>query len=126
MRVFVTGAAGFIGSHIAEYFKKKGNDVAGLDAFTDFYDPHLKRKNAEILSAQGITIYEKNLVTDDLSDAVAGADVIIHAAAQPGLSVKDPAIYEKNNVLGTERILEAALIAKPKLFLNLSSSSVYG
>ena len=89
MRVFVTGAAGFIGSHIAEYFKEKGDEVAGLDAFTDFYDPKLKRKNAETLAARGITIYEKNITSDDLSDIFQGSDIIIHAAAQPGLSVKE-------------------------------------
>ena len=116
MRVFVTGIAGFIGSHIAEYFKKNGDDVLGLDAFTDFYDPHLKRKNAETLSALGITIYEKNIVFDDFTDVFQNSDVIIHAAAQPGLSVTDPEIYQKNNVLGTKRVLEAALKTNPKLF----------
>lgn len=120
MRVIVTGAAGFIGSHLAEALLAAGHDVVGIDSFTDYYDPALKERNARDLDVRRI-----DLARDPLD--FAGFDGVFHLAGQPGVrSFGDVfATYVERNVLASQRVLEAAASAGARVVL-ASSSSVYG
>ncbi len=128
MKIIVTGAAGAIGSHVAEALKKVAHDVVGIDCFTDYYEQEIKETNAADLAKADISIARRNLAKDDISDLVADADVIFHFAAQPGISASTPfETFVENNIVSTHRLLEAALKAKSlKLFVQISTSSVYG
>ncbi|MGE5691156.1 MAG: NAD-dependent epimerase/dehydratase family protein [Pseudomonadota bacterium] len=120
MRYVVTGAAGFIGSHLAESLLADGHEVVGVDCFTDYYDPALKEENA-----RGIDVLRLDLAEDELD--LAGVDGIFHLAGQPGVRsfgrVFD--LYLRRNVLATQRVLEAAAAAAVRVVF-ASSSSVYG
>lgn len=121
MRYLVTGAAGFIGSHLAEALLAAGHDVVAVDCFTDYYDPGLKEMNAE-----GLDVLRLDLAEDELS--LAGADGVFHLAGQPGVRASwGPGfdLYLRRNVLATERVLEAAARAGTRVVF-ASSSSVYG
>lgn len=129
MKILVTGAAGFIGSHSAERLKKLGHDVSGLDNFSPYYDVSLKNLNAKALLEKNIEIIKLDLRKADLAEKLPkDFDYIFHFAAHPGIS---PAStfddYLSNNVLATQRLLEFAekLTTKP-YFVNISTSSVYG
>lgn len=129
MKVLVTGAAGFIGSHAAERFKAEGLDVMGVDNFSEYYDVSLKRSNANILRKQGVPVIEMDLRRpQDYKDLPLDFDFIVHLAAQPGISaVTTYQEYFSNNVAATQNLLEFAHINKYiKHFLNISTSSVYG
>jgi len=128
MRILVTGAAGFIGSHLAERLARMGHDVVGLDSFTNYYSRALKESNARDVEAAGARILRMDLATDDLGSAAEGAEVIYHLAAQPGISASTPLEdYIRNNIVATHRIVEAALRCRSlRLFVNVSTSSVYG
>jgi UDP-glucuronate 4-epimerase len=128
MNLLVTGAAGFIGSHLAEALARAGHRVVGIDAFTDFYDRSIKEENASAASAAGAEIRRLDLVTDDLSEALRGTDAVFHLAAQPGLSsLTTFDDYVRNNLLATSRLLAAVQAAGGSArFLNVSTSSVYG
>lgn len=127
MRILITGATGFIGSHLAERLAADGHLVTGLDSFTDYYAPALKEGNARILAEKGINILRLDLAQDALDEAAQNADVIFHLAAQPGLSPLPFATYIRNNLIATQRLLEAARQNKNlRLFANISTSSVYG
>jgi len=128
MKVVVTGAAGFIGSHLSEALAREGHRVVGIDAFTDFYDIGLKEENARAALAAGAEIHRLDLASDDLSEVLDGADVVYHLAAQPGLSSRTSFDdYARNNIFATQRLLEAIERARlsPR-FLNIATSSVYG
>jgi UDP-glucuronate 4-epimerase len=128
--VLVTGAAGFIGSHVAEALLRRGDRVRGLDSFDPFYDPALKRRNLEEARRAG----DLPVVEGDVRDAAAvaealrGCDAVIHLAAKAGVrpSLLDPVGYADVNVRGTSVVLEAALAAGVGTFVAASSSSVYG
>jgi len=120
VRYAVTGAAGFIGSHLAEALVAAGHDVVGVDCFTDYYDPQLKEENA-----RGLDMSRTDLA-DDVLD-FSSFDGVFHLAAQPGVrSFGDVfPLYVRNNVLASQRVFEAAVEAGVRV-VNASSSSVYG
>ncbi|MBA3945789.1 MAG: NAD-dependent epimerase/dehydratase family protein [Herpetosiphonaceae bacterium] len=128
MKILVTGAAGFIGSHLAEQLVALGHTVRGVDCFTDYYAPALKQRNAHQLQAKGVSLLVLDLATDDLHEAVRDVDVVFHAAAQPGISATTPfQTYVDNNLTATYRLLQAAQQANHlQGFVYLSTSSVYG
>jgi UDP-glucuronate 4-epimerase len=120
VRYLVTGAAGFIGSHLAEALLAAGHEVAGVDSFTDYYDPRLKEENAAALDVRRL-----DLAADELD--LAGYDGVFHLAGQPGVrSFGDVfALYVERNVLASQRVFEAAARAGVRVVFS-SSSSVYG
>ena len=130
MRALVTGCAGFIGSTLCERLLQTGHDVLGVDSFTDYYDPTVKRRNAAGLTRHhSFELREQDLARDDLTDTVAGRDVVFHLAGQPGVrqsweSGFQP--YVTANVLATQRVLEASRTAGVARVVYASSSSVYG
>lgn len=129
MRILVTGAAGFIGSHVAERLLADGHDVVLLDGFTDYYDPARKASNVETARAHPrATFHRLDLRTDVLDAALDGVEAVVHLAAMPGLprSWTDMAEYTSCNLLATYRLVEAARAAGVRRFLQVSTSSVYG
>ena len=128
MRILVTGAAGFIGSHLAERLLADGHSVVVLDALTDYYDPARKRARLRRLEKKGATVWTLDLATDALGPALHGVEAVYHLAAQPGLSADTPrSAFWRNNVRATERLLDAlADQSSLRAFLQISSSSVYG
>lgn len=130
MDVVVTGAAGFIGSQLAERLVGRGDRVTGIDCFTDYYDVAHKRENLSALQGRaGFTLRRDDLCTADLAAVLRGAEVVFHLAGQPGVrgSWADGfAEYCDNNVLATQRLLEAAHAAGVPRVVYASSSSVYG
>ena len=120
-RFVVTGAAGFIGSHLAEALRARGDEVVPVDAFTDYYDPSLKEHNAAGLDVLRLDLAEETL---DL----AGVDGVFHLAGQPGVRTSwggDFELYVRRNVVATQRVLEAAVPAGVRVVF-ASSSSIYG
>jgi nucleoside-diphosphate-sugar epimerase len=131
MRCVVTGAAGFIGSHLAERLIADGHDVVGIDAFTPFYPRALKLANIRGLSAaRRFGLVEADLASADLAPLLADAEWVFHLAAQAGVRSSwggEFAAYTVCNITATQRLLEAAMHA-PRLqrLVYASSSSVYG
>src|SRR3954469_16128681 len=103
MRYVVTGAAGFIGSPLAQTLQERGDDVVGLDCFTDYYDPQLKEENA-----RGLDVRRVDLVEDELD--FGGFDGVFHLAGQPGVrSFGDVlALYLLRNIEASRRVFETA------------------
>lgn len=130
MRYVVTGSAGFVGAHVCEALLERGHEVDGLDAFTDYYDPSIKRANAARLARHdGFQGLELDLARADLDDVVAGADAVIHLAAQPGVRLswsEGFAVYVERNISASQRLLEAARRTRVPRLVLASSSSVYG
>jgi nucleoside-diphosphate-sugar epimerase len=128
MKILVTGCAGFIGSHVSEVLVSAGHQVVGLDSVTDYYNPAKKELNIKSITEKGVNFIKKDLVTDDISDAALDAEVVFHFAAQPGISSSVSFdLYERNNFLATHKLLEAVKNnSNLKLFVNISTSSVYG
>ena len=123
MRYLVTGAAGFIGSHLAESLVAAGHDVVGLDSFNDYYDPARKRENAESLD-----IVEADLVTASLDLVLDGVDGVFHLAGQPGVRASfgpDFEHYVQRNIHASGRLFEAAARRGVRVVF-ASSSSIYG
>jgi len=128
MNILVTGAAGFIGSHLAERLIDLGHSVRGLDCFTDYYARALKELNASQIKDKGVVFLPLDLAEDDLSSAVRGVEIVYHAAAQPGISATTTfETYARNNITATYRLLEAVKRSPSfRGFINISTSSVYG
>lgn len=139
MRILLTGAAGFIGSSVAEVLLARGNEVIGVDNFNDFYDPSIKEANVrEVEAAASKSDGSFRLVRADLVDGAAldalfsdektRPDVVVHLAAWAGVrpSIAKPMVYQRNNLEGTVRLLELARQHDVKPFVFASSSSVYG
>jgi nucleoside-diphosphate-sugar epimerase len=130
MTYLVTGAAGFIGSHLCEALVKQGHSVRGLDAFTTFYGPERKRANIRALEEQpGFSLVCDDLLTAPLDQVLEGVDAVVHLAGEPGVTQswgKDFVRYVDRNVIATQRLLEAVVRRGVDRFVYASSSSVYG
>jgi UDP-glucuronate 4-epimerase len=130
MRALVTGAAGFIGSHLTERLLADGCEVIGIDSFTDYYDPAVKRANIAAAAVHPrFQLVEDDLVDMDLRPWVRQVDVVFHQAGQPGtrLSWSDGFdTYVRRNVVATQRLLEAAKGSRISRLVYASSSSLYG
>ncbi len=130
MKIVITGVAGFIGSHLASLALANGDDVIGIDCFTDYYPRAVKERNLEKLKASPrFTFLEENLLEADLRSIFHPVDVVYHLAAQAGVRASWGAsfrIYTDLNVLGTQVLLEAARDAGVGRVVYASSSSVYG
>lgn len=130
MKALVTGAAGFIGSTLAEQLIADGWEVVGLDCFIDYYPRPLKERNLEKLNAsKAFRFEEASLVDTDLAPLLDGVDAVFHQAAQAGVRASwgdDFRIYSDNNVFGTQRLLEASRAANISKLVYASSSSIYG
>jgi len=132
MNILVTGAAGFIGSHLAERLLGRGDRVVALDNLNDYYDPRIKQRNLEsALKSPKFSFIKGDILDGPLLDRVFGDtafDVIVHLAARAGVrpSLEQPLLYEQVNCLGTLNMLEQARKRKVKRLVFASSSSVYG
>ncbi len=133
MKVIVTGAAGFIGMHVAERLAANGHAVTGLDDFNPYYDPALKRARAARIEERGVDMREMDIaeaeaVRDLFLDVK--PDVVVHLAAQAGVrySLDNPIAYVRSNLYGHTAVLEAcrALNGGMTHLVYASSSSVYG
>jgi UDP-glucuronate 4-epimerase len=129
-RVLVTGCAGFLGSHLSERLAACSEEVLGVDCFTDYYPREQKETNLERLrDLRRFTLRELDLGSDPLDDLVEGIDTVFHLAAQPGVRGSFGASFRRyvhDNVLATQRLLEASAAAPVQGFVYASSSSVYG
>jgi len=131
MRVLVTGAAGFIGSHLCQRLLGDGWTVIGVDNFDDFYDPQIKRRNiSECCENKNFQLLEADIRDDDAMYRAAGEgiEIIVHLAAMAGVrpSIAKPLLYADVNINGTMVLLEAAKKHNIDKFIFGSSSSVYG
>jgi nucleoside-diphosphate-sugar epimerase len=130
MKCLVTGAAGFIGSHLSEKLLDCGHEVVGADCFVPYYPRPIKEANlAKARQHEAYTFYPVDLRKDPLDDAIDGVDVVFHLGAMPGLARSwiDFELYESCNVGATQRLLEAVR-RRGNLgrFVYVSTSSVYG
>jgi len=128
-RVLVTGAAGFIGSHLCEALIARGDDVLGVDSFTDYYAPARKQANLTDALTSGLDFRPVDLACDELESLVDGVEIVYHLAGQPGVRPswgEDFDLYARHNVVATQRLLEATLRSGSARFVFASSSSVYG
>ncbi|MDH3678736.1 MAG: GDP-mannose 4,6-dehydratase [Acidimicrobiia bacterium] len=129
MRALVTGAAGFVGSHLAERLVVDGWDVIGIDNFSDYYPSSHKRHNlAESMGNSEFGFIEADLYTVDLDSIMKRVDVVFHQAGQPGVRSSWDAFdtYVLANVSVTNRMLLAARDCGIEKFVYASSSSIYG
>ncbi len=132
MNILLTGVAGFIGSHVAEALLARGDTVAGLDNFNDYYDPSRKRANAALLMpGPRFTLHEADVRDEEAMARICvrgGFDAIVHLAAMAGVrySIERAPLYVDVNVRGTVNLLEAARKAGIPHFVFASTSSVYG
>lgn len=128
MQIVVTGAAGFVGSHLCERLAALNYNVVGVDSFSDHYPVWMKERNARELADAGVRVERLDLACDKLEGALADAEIVFHLAAQPGIAARvPPDAYVRNNLVATHALLEACASGKRRPFLvNISTSSVYG
>ncbi len=132
MKVLVTGAAGFIGSHLAERLAEQGDTVVGVDNFNDYYDPARKRRNAEAICRHP----EVTMLEADIRDRARmfglfethRFDAVAHIAAMAGVrnSVSNPSLYTEVNLVATQGLMDAAREFGTENFVMASTSSIYG
>lgn len=129
-KAIVTGSAGFIGSHLCEALIKNGYDVIGIDSFTDYYDRKIKESNLSLLNQNNkFNFIKEDLIKLNLNEYMNDTDFIFHQAGQPGVRGswgEEFDIYVINNIIATQRLLEAAKNFNIKKFVYASSSSIYG
>jgi UDP-glucuronate 4-epimerase len=129
-RVLVTGAAGFIGSHVVEALARRGDEIVGIDNFDPFYPRPMKEANlAEMGRLPGFTFREQDMLdVEAVSRLLTPDTVLVHLAAKAGVrpSIADPIGYARANVTGTAAVLEAARRVGASRIVFGSSSSVYG
>ena len=130
MKAVVTGAAGFIGSHLSERLLDQGATVTGIDAFTDYYSRDRKEANlASLRQRPGFNLVESTLAEANLPGLLEGVTHVFHHAAQAGVRKswgRDFRVYTVNNVEGTQILLEACAGRPIERLVYASSSSVYG
>lgn len=136
MRIVLTGACGFIGSHVGEALLRRGDTVVGVDDFNDFYDPRIKERHRALLEEHAGFSLVRGTILDDAVIAAAFAeppDAVVHLAAWAGVrpSIDKPLLYARENVDGTTVVLEAlraqqARTGRAPRLVFASSSSVYG
>lgn len=129
MKILVTGAVGFIGSHTAERLQKIGHEVVGVDNFNDYYSLELKELNEKALNEKGITVLKLDLrEITDINKLPKDINYIFHYAAQPGISSTSTfEDYFTNNVIATKNLIDYALqLDDLKLLVNIGTSSIYG
>jgi UDP-glucose 4-epimerase len=126
----VTGAAGFLGSHLCETLLSRGHSVLGIDCFSDYYPRTLKEANvAGLRRSPSFRLLEVDLAAASLESLLDGVDVVFHLAAQPGVRRSFGhgfGAYLHHNVQATQRLLQAAAGRDLRAFVYASSSSVYG
>jgi nucleoside-diphosphate-sugar epimerase len=129
-RALVTGAAGFLGSHLSEHLLDDGWEVVGVDCFTDYYPRARKEANlTRLRDEEDFDLLELDLASDPVTGLVDGVDAVFHLAAQAGVRGSFGATfadYVHNNVSATQRLLEETVRAQTGTFVYASSSSVYG
>lgn len=133
MRILITGAAGFIGSHLVDRLLARGDSILGIDNFDPFYSRSVKENNLSSAASHAqFTLCEADIRSADsltsLGEQLEGIDAIVHLAAKAGVrpSIEDPVGYQETNVKGTQNMLELARRFGVKQFVFASSSSVYG
>jgi UDP-glucuronate 4-epimerase len=131
-RIFITGAAGFIGFHLARRMLSEGWEVMGFDGMTPYYSPKLKEARLSILQAHKAFSFQKGMLEEEgaLTALISTfkPDVIIHLAAQAGVrySIDAPRSYVASNLIGAHEVLEAARACAPSHLMMASTSSAYG
>ncbi len=131
-RVLITGAAGFIGSHLSEALIARGDAVTGFDNFNTYYDPAIKRANLRTaLGSDRFQLIEADICNEDAVLAAFASvkpDIVVHLAARAGVrpSLEDPNLYHRVNVIGSQHILDACRAHPVSHLVFASSSSVYG
>jgi nucleoside-diphosphate-sugar epimerase len=129
VRALVTGAAGFVGSHLVEALVARGDTVLGVDSFTPYYDVAQKRANAAALAGPAVELVDADLRVAAIEPMLDGVDVVFHQSAQPGVRLSWSSgfrEYVEQNVIVTQLLLDAVQRAGSRRFVYASSSSVYG
>jgi UDP-glucose 4-epimerase len=130
MKILVTGAAGFIGSHLAERLVKEGYEVRGVDSFLDYYPRRIKEHNLKGLAGKkGFEFIEGDILGPGLEKLLDGVEAVFHQAAIAGVRSSWGVRFDeyvRNNISGTQLLLEACKDRRLKKFVYASSSSVYG